>query len=150
VGDLGAIHEDVRFNWAAAADLAAELRLSAAVLEEQVPQRRHLAALPRAEWRGRYAEAFDRRIGVCVGDAGRFATSMRSAADDLDELGRLAREEQARREQAREWQRKQDAESWLERNILDPVFGEDDLPPPQPAVEAPRIAIAAPGGGARD
>jgi YD repeat-containing protein len=28
------------------------------VLEEQVPQRRHLAALPRAGWRGRYGEAF--------------------------------------------------------------------------------------------
>ena len=148
--DLGAIEEDVRFNWAAAADLAAELRSCAAVLDEQIPQRHHLASLPRAEWRGRYGEAFDRRVGVCVGDAGRFAQAMRAGADDLDELARLAREEQQRRIQAREWQRHQDSEGWLERNILDPIFGEDDLPPPPPAVQAPRIAVAVPGGGARD
>ena len=84
MGDLGAIHEDVRFNWAAAADLAAELRACAAVLDEQVPQRQ------------------------------------------------------------------QDSEGWLERNLLDPIFGEDDLPPPPPAVQAPRIAVAGPPAASRD
>jgi hypothetical protein len=39
---------------------------------------------------------------MCTGDASRFATSMRDAADDVDQLDRLAREAQDRRVAARE------------------------------------------------
>ncbi len=142
-GPLGAIGEDVQFNWAAAEELAAELRSTAGVLEYQIGERRRLATGARQQWQGVFAEQFDGRVGICAGDARRFTAAMRQAAEQLEELARLARQEQQRREQARAWVAQQESEGWLERNILDPLFGEDDLPPPPPPVEPPRIAIAA-------
>ncbi len=140
---LGAIGEDVQFNWAAAGELAAELRSTAGVLEYQVGERRRIAVGAREQWEGVFAGQFDGRVGICTGDAQRFAAAMCQAAAKLEELARLARQEQQRREQARAWVEQQESEGWLERNILDPLFGEDDLPPPPPPVEPPRIAIAA-------
>ncbi len=128
---------------AAAGELAAELRSTAAVLEYQIGERRGLGAAARARWEGVFAEQFDGRAAICTRDAQRFAAGMRRAADQLDELARLAREEQQRRVQAREWVASQQREGWFERNIRDPLFGEDDLPPPPPPVDPPRIAIAA-------
>jgi hypothetical protein len=82
--DLGPIEEDVRFARAA----------------EQ-------------ERRGVYAGKFTGRMTICANDAHRVAAAMRDAADKLDELAVLAREEQDRRELARAWKVEHDA--WQRR-----------------------------------
>lgn len=53
---------------------------------------------------------------------------MREAADHLDEMARLAREGQDRREQAREWERNNDDGGFWD-GVGDLLFGEDDVPP---------------------
>jgi hypothetical protein len=143
MGDFGAYHDDVRFGWAEAGDLAAELRSTAAVLDDQIADRHAIKQAAREAWRGRFAEQFDGRVGICAGDASRIAAAMRDAASKLDELARLAREEQERREYAREWEKNNDDGGfgdWLH----DVAFGEDDLPPPPPPVEPPSIPIIDP------
>lgn len=71
------------FNWAAADALVAELRSTATELDTQIGARK--------QWESSYAQQFDERLGLCISDAQRFiTTSMRQAANDLEELARLA------------------------------------------------------------
>ena len=137
--DLGVIDEAVRFAFQAAASLATELRSAAGQLEDQIGQRRRQAAVARAEWRGTYGEQFDALEATATGDAGRFATAMRRAADQLEELAARARAEEQRRGQAREWKEGQDSEG-IVNQTTDLLFGEDDLPPP-PAPDPPRRLV---------
>ena len=85
---------------------------------------------------------------ICTGDAQRLATALRQAADQVDELARMAREEQDRREKARQWQAEQEDESVLEK-VGDFLFGEDDLPPIPDPVTPPTFTTAAPISTAR-
>jgi hypothetical protein len=144
--ELGAIHDDVRFAWSAAEHLAAQLRATATVCEEQISHRNQIAGQASQEWRGTYAEEFAVRIRTCISDAQRLAAAMRQAADQVDELRRLAREEQTRRERAREWEREKNTDSVLE-TIKEFFTGEDDKPPIPGPVEPPRYTsqVAAPG-----
>ena len=146
MAELGAIHDDVRFAWSAAERLAAQLRAAASVCQGQVAHRIQIAGQASQEWRGVYAEEFAVRVRTCIGDAQRLAAAMRQAADQVDELRRLAREEQTRREQAREWERQQNSEGVLE-TIKEFFTGEDDKPPIPRPVEPPRYTsqVAAPG-----
>jgi hypothetical protein len=162
MGELGAIHEDVRFDGVKARELAGELRSVARVLEEQRGERGRIKVSPRESWRGRYGDEFEGRVGTCTGDAGKLAKSMVTAAGRLDEMARLAQEEQDRRVQAREWEAAQDdgggglfggvpvvgevvdAVGDAVDTVDDFVTGEDDLPPPPPPVEPPRIPIEVP------
>jgi uncharacterized protein YukE len=146
--DLRGIAEDVPFDWSAATRLAAQLRATATASEGQIPRRTALAGRAATEWRGRYAREFAGRMGVCTGDAQRLATALRQAADQVDELSRLAREEQDRREKARAWQRQQEEESLLE-DVGDFLFGEDDLPPIPDPVTPPRFTSPAPTAASR-
>ncbi len=148
MGDLGAYGEDVDFNWTKASELASELRSTANVLEYQVGERSRIKAEPLEHWLGTYSEQFVARAGTCTGDATRFVTSMRDAATRLDEMARLAREEQQRREAAREWVANNDDGGFLD-TVGDFVFGEDDVPPPPPPVMPPTIGIEAPASDVR-
>lgn len=151
--DLGAIEEDVRFAWEAAAALSADLRATADGLEGQIPRRNSLAGAAKEEWRGVYAHKFTDRMTICTTDAGRVAAAMRDAASKLDELAVLAREEQERRELARAWKVEHDA--WREResnkgmfeSFTDAVgltdYDEPVCPVGPPATE-PRHTIPAP------
>lgn len=149
MGDLGAYHEDVDFDWDKASTLATELRSTANVLEYQVGERNRIQDAPREHWRGVYGDQFDGRVTTCTGDATRLYGSMHEAAHQLDEMARLAREEQQRREQAREWERNNDDGGFLD-GVGDFLFGEDDLPPPPPPVNPPTIGIEAPVVVARE
>ena len=122
VVDLRRISEDVPFDADAATRLAAQLRSSADECEGVIPRRTSVATLATEEWRGVYARQFATRMGLCVTDAQRLATAMRQAAIQVDELARLAREDQDRREKAREWQRRQEDEGVLDK-IGDFLFG---------------------------
>jgi uncharacterized protein YukE len=146
--ELGSIHDDVRFDWGAASQLATELRSTAGELDRQVGDRDRIRGPARARWRGRYGDEFDGRVRVCTADAGRFAGSMREAASRLDEMARLAREEQARREQAHEWVRHHHDGGFLD-GMHDFFMGEDDVPPPPPPVQPPSIPVQAPAAASR-
>lgn len=146
--ELGAYKEDVQFNWDAAEKLAKELRSTADALYKQIGERKRIGARtgagPLAQWEGSYARQFDERLSICTSDADKFVISMREAAKNLDNLAKLAREEQQRRELAREWVKQQENQNWFERNIADPVsdfFGGEDVPPPPPPVDPPKIPI---------
>ena len=153
--DLGAFNEPVIFAYGAASGLAFELRGAAGQLGDQIGVRRQQAATARSEWRGVFGDQFDTRVSTCTGDAGRFASAFRRAADQLDELVARARAEERRRAQAREWQERQEDESNMNK-LGDFLFGEDDLPPP-PSPDPPTRFVtevpptptrggAAPGG----
>jgi hypothetical protein len=119
------------------------LRASADACEAQVPRRTTIANRAAAHWRGVYAGQFGDRMRVCTGDAYRLAAALRQAAAQLDELSRLAREEQARREKARDWQHAQEDESLLDK-VGDFLFGEDDLPPIPDPVTPPSYTAPTP------
>ena len=147
MADLGAINENVQFNWKAAAALSAELRSTANIMDTQIGQRTQNSAGARKQWAGTYAEQFDTRMTTCNSDAQRFITSMRTAANQLDELAKLAQQEQQRRVQARAWVAQQKNKNWFARDIWDPVFG-GDAPPPPPPIQPPTIPIHDPLTGA--
>ena len=85
---------------------------------------------------------------ICSTDAGRLSSAMVLAANQVDELARLAREEQDRREKARQWQREQENEDFLDQ-VGDFIFGEDDLPPVGDPVTPPTYTSPAPISASR-
>jgi uncharacterized protein YukE len=137
MGDnLAGIEQDVPFDWAAAERLSAELRSAADTLSSQVGSRNAYAHGALEEWRGEFAREFAGRMRTCSGDAGRLASAMQLAARQVDELARLAREEQSRREAARAWKRHHDNRSILEK-VGDFLTGDEEQPPIPPAVQPP-------------
>lgn len=132
MGELEGIDEDVPFDWGGAKALVAKFRSTANRLEEQVPRREADARAAREEWRGLYANQFDAHMKICMSDAKAIAAAMRDAALKLEELARLAREEQNRRVKAREWEEDQKNKSTWEK-FTDEVgitSKDDDKPPP--------------------
>ena len=132
MGDLEGIHEDVPFDWGGAESLVAKFRSTARRLDGQVPRREADAEDVREEWRGVYSRRFAERVGICTGDARGIAGAMQVAAHKLEELARLAREEQDRRLKARAWEEDQRNKSIFEK-VTDEVgltSKDDDKPPP--------------------
>jgi uncharacterized protein YukE len=146
--DLRGIAEDVPFAWEAATRLAADLRAAADECEGQIAGRSTVAGRAATEWRGLYARQFAGRMRVCTDDAGRLAGALRQAANQVDELARLAREEQDRREKARQWQQEQDDENFLEKGY-EWLFGDDDQPPVPDPVTPPTYTSPAPVSAGR-
>jgi uncharacterized protein YukE len=137
MGDnLAGIEEDVPFDWAAAERLAAELRSAAGTLDSQVSSRNAYAHGALEEWRGVFAREFTGRMRTCSNDAGRLSSAMTLAAKQVDELARLAREEQRRREAARAWKRHHDSRSLVEK-VGDFLTGGEEQPPIPPPVQPP-------------
>ena len=126
MGDLKGI-ADLKFDWAGAARLSAELRSTAALLEGQVPRRNSIAQSAKSEWRGVFSEQFLDRMKICTKDAGRLAEAMRQAASDLDELAELARDEQERRDKAQAWEAENASEGALEK-AWEGLTGGDEKP----------------------
>lgn len=145
MGDLEGIDEDVPFDWAGADALMAKLRSSAGHLEGQVPRRQADAREARGEWRGHYAGKFDDRVAVCTADARAIAAAMKDAARTLEELARLAQEEQDRRVKARQWEEDQRNKSFLEKatDELGITSKDDDTPPPVDDGEGRRFTAPA-------
>ena len=150
--------EPIIFDPAAAVRLAVRFRATASVLRAQIPHRRAIATTAREEWRGAYATKFEQRMNVCASDAERLAEAMDTAAAQVDELARLAQEEQDRRTAAREWKVRHD--KWQQhqdnRGVLGSVGdfftgGEDEPEPPDLTPTAtPNALITAPAQTGRD
>jgi len=152
MGDLEGIHADVPFDWAGAKALAARFRSVAKEVDGQIPRRRSSARQAREEWRGLYARKFDGRIKICTSDASALADAMEKAAHQLDELARLAKEEQDRRLTARKWEEDQKNKGMFE-SFTDAVgitSYDDDKPPPVDHGEGTRYTAPAHLPGARD
>jgi uncharacterized protein YukE len=132
MGELEGIHEDVQFDWAGAEALAAKFRMVARSVDCQIPRRQVYAQDARDEWRGLYARKFGGRMRICTSDARALADSMQQAAKQLDELARLAREEQDRRIKAREWEEHQKHKGIVETlsDGLGITSSDNDKPPP--------------------
>ncbi len=160
--DLGPYEEPVKFDWEGAKTLAAELRAAAKLLDSQIPERNAYAAGARKDWKGAYAERFDGRMKICTGDAKRFADALSDTALKVDELAKLAHEEQHRRDLAKEWKRKHD--EWQRRRdersgwdkfgdfvTEDIGWGDSHEPlPPDPPKSVPVHTAAAPPPANRD
>lgn len=141
--------EDLRFAWSAAEQLGRDLRATASVCEAQIPHREAIAGGAREEWRGVFAEKFDERMKICTGDADRLAGSLRDAAAKLDQLVRLAREEQARRDEAQAWKVRHDAweREQEDRNIGEKfvdIFDDDEPKPPDLTPRSEPVRMAEP------
>lgn len=113
MSDLGAIHEPVPFDWDAADALVTRLNAGASLLRTQRGRRDHLANTAKTDWSGAYRLKFGARMAVCLADAGRVADAMEAAANQVKELAQLARDEQKRREVARQYE--VDLKEWHER-----------------------------------
>jgi uncharacterized protein YukE len=149
--------EPIVFDQGAATALAARFRTTASELRSQVPHRNSLASAARVDWKGVYERKFGARMEVFGTDAGRLADAMEEAAGQVDELARLAKEEQDRRTAARawkvehdKWQKEQDDRSLLDKG-LDLLGGDGEPKPPNlTPTEPPRIPIPAPPQAPRD
>lgn len=139
MGELSGI-EDLKFDWAGAERLSAELRSTAAVLDDQIPRRNSIAQSAKSEWRGVFSEQFLDRMKVCTADAGRLADAMRKAATGLDELAQLARDEQNRRDRAQAWKAENDSENFVESGF-EKLTGTDEEPFSEPPIDPKNVQI---------
>jgi len=152
--DLGPIEEDVRFAWGPASEVTAQLRRTARMLDARVPRMRSAAHDAKEDWHGAHARRFDDHMEICTSDAAKFVTALEQAAEMLDQLAQLAREEQNRREIARAWKIEHD--EW-ERNhdggiggfLHDTLLGSGEPKPPDlPEIHPqPLVAESPPSAG---
>jgi uncharacterized protein YukE len=152
MGELEGIDQDVPFDWDGAEKLVARFRSAAKRLDEQVPRRQSDATAAREEWRGLYAQKFDGHVTICTSDAKAIAGAMRGAALKLEELARLAQEEQDRRVKARAWAEEQRNKSLVEK-VTDEIgitSKDDDKPPPVDYGEGRRYTAEPHQPGQRD
>lgn len=148
--------EPIHFDFEAAVQLVLEFGQTAGLLRSQIGHRDGLARGAREEWRGAYEVRFGVRMSVCATDASRLADAMELAARQVEELARLAGEEQQRRAVAREWKEAHDA--WEREQANDNVFEDigdfafgtgEPLPPELTPIEPPTIPLEAPVPGGR-
>lgn len=156
--NLGDYMEPVPFNWAAAESLVDMLRATSDVLYRQLPDREQVSHRARVTWEGPYSQWFDGETHICLGDGERFVTTLRMAANQLEELAQQARMEQLRRDAVRDglarWemasaqyaaagQPPPPMEWYVPQNppIQPPLIPPVDCPP------TPRVTAASAGGG---
>lgn len=151
--NLGTYETDVDFAWEAASRLEHSFLRAASALEEQIPHRNADAAHAMRDWRGRYAHEFEHEhMAITARDARRIAAECRRCAEMLEQLAQLAREENHRRQLAREWEiehrawEREQAHRDLFEKLGDLLGGDDEPEPPElPEVKPhPRVAIAPP------
>jgi hypothetical protein len=143
--DLGAIDEDVPFDWEGASALIASFESMANDIERQKADRMAAARTALEHWRGKHAGAFVQRCGVGDRDASDLFVALRDAAEDVRALQRAARAEQSRREAARAWveayeRNERNESAW--NKFTDWWSGEDYEAPPMPPPPAPEPNLA--------
>ncbi len=148
MADLGAIEEDVRFDYAAADTLARLCDAAASVIEGQAGSRASWRNTALTEFRGHFSELFRSNGAVAAADATELSNRLREVGTGARRLKEEARKEQQRRETARAWNREQEDPSQWDKGV-DAVFGGDD-PPVGPPAEEPTIPVSAPVNGTRE
>ncbi len=156
--NLGNYQEPVPFNQAAADSLVGELLATARVLGRDISDREQFSRRARQSWEGPHAQQFDGRNRICAGDARRFETALRAAVQAIEQLARLATEEERRRAAVRagiqQWHAaclqadayQQPRPPWQRYVPQTPPIE----PPRIPSIDCPptpRLAAASTGGG---
>jgi hypothetical protein len=147
--DLGAVHEDVPFDWAGADALVAAFESMANDIEAKRAARASAAQGALADWQGQAVQPFIDRCTVGDADAAELGAPLRDAAEDVRAMKRAAEEEQRRREAARAYmaayEENERNESTLD-DVGDWLFGEDFEPPPMPPPPVPEPHLSPPAG----
>jgi hypothetical protein len=150
VGDeLGAVHEDVPFDWDGADTLITAFESMAQQIQDQRPSRQAAGAHALDQWIGQAVPLFVQRQSAGDMDAGELVDALRDAAEDVRALKRAAQEEQDRRIAAREYvaaYERNEAEESLWDDITDFFGGEDFEPPPMPPPPRPEPHLSSPTG----
>jgi hypothetical protein len=150
VGDeLGAIHEDVPFDWGGADTLISAFDTMAQQIDEQRQGRRTAGDGALVDWVGQAVPLFLQRQSVGDADAGELVAALRDAAEDVRALKRAAQEEQDRRVAARAYvtaYERNEAEESTWNDITDFFGGEDFEPPPLPPPPTPEPHLSSPAG----
>jgi hypothetical protein len=147
--DLGAVHEDVPFDWAGADALIAAFESMADEIELKRGDRASAAQGALTDWQGQAVQAFVDRVTVGDADAVELVGPLRDAAEDVRALRRAAQEEQDRREAARAYitayeENERTESAW--NDFTDWLGGEDFEPPPMPPPPSPEPHLSPPAG----
>ncbi|WP_432477897.1 DUF6531 domain-containing protein [Nocardioides sp. GXQ0305] len=148
MADLGAIEEDVRFDYGAADRLASLCDSAAGVIDGQAGSRASWKNTALTEFRGHFSQLFRSNASVAAADAAELADRLREVAGFTRRLKEEAEKEQERRETARQWKQEQDDRNLWDKGV-DAVFGGDDPPVGPPAAE-PTFPVSASRNGTRE
>lgn len=149
--DLGAVEEDVPFDWDGADRLARQFDATAATISDQQGTRSSAGTHALIDWEGPYSKEFVSRQDTGDQDAGEISSALQEAAEQVRAMKRAAQEEQDRRVKAREYIRAMEEneknESTLNK-IGDFLGGEDFEKPPKPPPPKPEPSLSPPPGTA--
>lgn len=118
---------DVRFDFAAASDLASVCRSAALRVDALHSSRVTWVSVAKEDFSGYFAALFSDNAAAEGVDASNVATCLRDVAAKVEALAQMAGEENAARRRAREWQARQDRKSGLHR-WWDEQWGLDERP----------------------
>jgi hypothetical protein len=151
--DLGAVDEDVPFDWEGADTLVAAFESMADEIEATQRERASAAEGALTDWHGQAAQAFIDRFHMGDADAHELAAPLRDAAEDVRAMKRAAEEEQSRREAARAYIQAYEENERNETNwnkFTDWLIDEDFEPPPMPPPPTPEPNLTPPAGHVSD
>lgn len=135
---------DVRFDFAAASDLASACRSAASRVDALHSSRMTWVSVATEDFSGYFATLFSDNASSEGVDAANLASCLRDVAAKVEALAQMAREENAARRRAREWQARQDRKSGLHR-WWDEQWGLDERPvgttgtPPTQTASSPAL-----------
>ncbi|HET8970439.1 MAG TPA: DUF6531 domain-containing protein, partial [Candidatus Nanopelagicales bacterium] len=142
MADLGAIEDDVPFDFAVASTVATVFDAAATAIDGQAGSRSSWVATGLTDFKGRFSQVFKTNAAVAAGDAVELSSRLREVAAGVRRLAEEARKEQQRRETARAGQKDHDDRNIFEQG-WDWVSGGDDPPVGPPAAE-PTIEVSPP------
>lgn len=142
---LGAITENVQFDFSISDDLITAFRTAASNIESQEPSRASYVSHAMEDFAGPFSELFRSNANTASADAVELITALRDTANYAEELARLAREENKRRQTARDYFSRHD--DWWEKG-WDWLVGVED-PPVGAASEPLKQAVEVPPPGQR-
>ncbi|GAA3619405.1 DUF6531 domain-containing protein [Microlunatus ginsengisoli] len=138
MGDLGAIEEDVPFDFGVATVFATACDNAASAVDGQAGSRATWVSTGLTDFKGHFSELFRTNAATAAGDATELSARLREVATGVRKLAEEARKEQQRRETARAWKKEHDDRNIFEKG-WDWATGGDDPPVGPPAAE-PTIA----------
>jgi hypothetical protein len=113
MGDLGAIEEDVPFDFGVATAFATACDNAASAVDGQAGSRATWVSTGLTDFKGHFSELFRTNAATAAGDATELSARLREVATGVRKLAEEARKEQQRRETARAWKKEHD-----DRNIF--------------------------------
>lgn len=147
-------NEPTGYSYPAAAELRSAARSLARSIDSKQDSRSAYARGAKADFQGFFATVFERNVGIGETSAAELSKALRQVASFVTELEQAAKEEDDRREKAREWEERdlQRKANWFAETgyEIGTFFGwvEKDAPKPPEAKPAPQRkseAVQVPG-----